>query len=157
MKSNDFYTFGEYMKKDEHFLTASMQDYVEMIYRLSSENGFTRIHDLAQALNIQPPSATKMVQRLSELGYLKYEKYGYLMLGEKGIEIGSWLIKRHLIVEHLMRILGVDDAIVLQETEKIEHTLSNETTLCIERFVEFCRNNPDIKNRYDAYRNQTNE
>ena len=60
----DFYTFREYMKNVDKLLTASMEDYLEMIYRLSYDNGFTRIHELSSALNVQPPSATKMVQKL---------------------------------------------------------------------------------------------
>ena len=39
-----------------------MEDYLEMIYRLSKENGYTRINELSNALNVQPPSATRMVK-----------------------------------------------------------------------------------------------
>jgi len=130
-----------------------MEDYIEMIYRLSINNGFTRIHELSQALNIQPPSATKMVQRLAEMGYIKYEKYGFLMLEERGKQIGDWLLKRHIIIENFMRIIGVRDSMVLQETEKIEHTLSNDTAICFESFVTFMLNNPDIINRYSVFKN----
>lgn len=152
MNSHDFYTFNEYMKKDERSLTASMEDYIEMIYRLSAVNGFTRINELSQSLNIQPPSATKMVQRLAEMGYIKYEKYGFLMLEEKGKQTGAWLLKRHTIIEKFMRTIGVRDAEVLEETEKIEHMLSRDTTACFESFLTFTINNPDILSRYTAYR-----
>lgn len=151
MKSDNFYTFNEYMKKDDNSLTASMEDYIEMIYRLSVSNGFTRIVELSQALNIQPSSATKMVQRLAEMGYIKYEKYGFLKLEEKGKEAGAWLLKRHMIIEKFMRIIGVDDSEVLEETEKIEHMLSEDTTDCFECFLKFMENNPDIIDRYNAY------
>ena len=59
MTKNDFYTFNEYMKKEDNCLTASMEDYLEMIYRLSLNTGFTRIHELSNVLNVKPPSATK--------------------------------------------------------------------------------------------------
>lgn len=57
----EFYTFREYMDKN---LTASMEDYIEMIYRLSKDSGYTRIQELAKSLNVQPPSATKMIQKI---------------------------------------------------------------------------------------------
>ncbi len=152
MKNSDFHTFNEYMKKDDSSLTASMEDYIEMISRLSAKNGFTRINELSQALNIQPSSATKMVQRLSEMGYIKYEKYSVLFLEEKGKEIGDWLIKRHMIIENFMRMIGVDSSMILEETEKIEHTLSNETTACIENLIGFFANSPDIISRFEAYK-----
>jgi hypothetical protein len=40
MNQQDFYTFNGYIKRDESMLTASMEDYVEMIYRLSLEKGY---------------------------------------------------------------------------------------------------------------------
>lgn len=152
MEINNFHTFNESMKKDDTSLTASMEDYLEMIYRLSAGNGFTRINVLSQSLNIQPPSASKMVQRLAEMGYIKYEKYGFIMLKEKGQKIGTWLLKRHKIVESFIRIIGVNDSKILQETEKIEHTLSNETVASFETFVTFMMSNPDIVNRYAEFK-----
>lgn len=151
MKSDDFYTFNEYMKKDDTALTASMEDYIEMIYRLSASNGFARIGELSKALNIQPSSATKMVQRLAEMGFIKYEKYGYLMLKEKGKQAGAGLLKRHIIIDKFLRVIGVKDTEVLEETEKIEHMLSSDTTECFEHFLTFMESNPDVTNRYTAY------
>ena len=151
MNNSNFHTFQEYMKKGDNSLTASMEDYIEMLYRLSAKSGFTRINELSQALNVQPPSATKMVQRLSGKGYLKYEKYGVLILEDKGKQIGERLIQRHMIIENFMRIIGVSDSLILQETEKIEHTLSGESTTCIENLVNFMINNPEITNQFKTY------
>lgn len=152
MDNNDFYTFHEYMKKDESQLTASMEDYIEMIFRLSAANGFTRISELSQSLNIQPSSATRMVQRLAELGFVKYEKYGFLMLSENGRQKGASLMQRHAILEKFMRIVGLKDSEVLTETEKIEHMLSGDAAACFESMVSFMTDNPDVAERYAAYR-----
>ena len=43
MLKNNFYTLNGYMKKENNFLTPSMEDYLEMIYRLSLNTGFTRL------------------------------------------------------------------------------------------------------------------
>jgi Mn-dependent DtxR family transcriptional regulator len=150
--NDDFHTFKEYMKKDCKSLTASMEDYLEMIYRLSIDNGFTRINELSKALNVQSPSATKMVQRLAELKLLKYEKYGVLLLEQEGKTLGNELLTRHNIIESFIKIIGVDKTDALQETEKIEHTVSKKTIKCIEDFIEFIKENPDILTRYSAYR-----
>jgi len=152
MDNKVFYTFHESMKKDDNSLTASMEDYLEMIYRLSLDTGFTRIHALSQALNIQPSSATKMVQHLALLGFVKYEKYGILMLEEKGKELGTWLLKRHLIIEDFIRMIGAGDSRILEETEKIEHVLSNDTIGCFEKFVAFMKSNPDIVDQYANFK-----
>ena len=152
MSKNDFYTFNEYMKKENNLLTASMEDYLEMIYRLSLNVGFTRIHELSDALNVQPPSATKMVQKLAELKLLKYKKYGVLVLEEDGKKLGETLLNRHNIIESFLRILDVSEADVLEETEKIEHTISNQTTKCFQDFVQFMKDNPQIVVEFKTYR-----
>lgn len=151
MENKNFYTFSGYMKKDDKALTASMEDYLEMIYRLSLNTGFTRIHELSQALNVQPPSVTKMVQHLAFLQLVKYEKYGVIILKEKGKELGSQLMERHRIIENFMKSIGVSDENVLEETEKIEHVLVDETIKCFDEFVEFLKDNPDISERYTAF------
>ena len=153
MHNNDFRTFSEYMKKEDNNLTASMEDYLEMIYRLSIDTGYTRIHDLSEALNVQPPSATKMVQRLGEMNFLKYEKYGVIVLKDAGIKKGNGLLKRHNIIEELLRVLGVPEKNIVSETEKIEHTLSDETTKLFEQYINFIKDNPDIIAKFHVYKN----
>lgn len=151
MEHNDFHTFSEYMKKENHSLTASMEDYLEMIYRLSKNTGFTRIHELSKALNVQPPSATKMVQRLAILNYLKYEKYGVILLKEDGKQMGEVLLKRHTIIEEFLRILDISEVVILMETEKIEHTISAETVERFKEYTRFIQDHPEIHKKFITY------
>jgi Mn-dependent DtxR family transcriptional regulator len=140
------------MRKEENSLTASMEDYLEMIYRLSLNTGFTRIHELSDALNCKPPSATKMVQKLAEIKLLKYEKYGILVLEDDGKVLGETLFNRHNVIESFLRILDISESEVLEETEKIEHTISKQTTKCFQDFVQFAKDNPDIVIEFKTYR-----
>ncbi len=153
----DFHTFSEYMKKEDNSLTASMEDYLEMIYRLSLNTGFTRIHELSAALNVQPPSATKMVQRLAVLKLLKYEKYGVILLEEEGRKVGEALLKRHNIIEKFLRMLGISEEGVLMETEKAEHTLSEETVKYLEDYTAFLEGNMEIVKKFREFRKIKNK
>lgn len=117
-----------------------MEDYLEMAYRLSKGKGYTRIGDLANALNVQPPSVSKMVQKLAELSYLKYEKYGLVELTEDGKQIGYYLLNRHETIEKFLRLIGVKNSI-LEETEKIEHSINKETLEQIRKLVKFMEKN----------------
>ncbi|MGE5677688.1 MAG: metal-dependent transcriptional regulator [Pseudomonadota bacterium] len=157
MEGNDFHTFSEYMRREDNSLSASMEDYLEMIYRLSLDTGFTRLTELSDALNVQPPSATKMVQKLGELNLLKYEKYGVIMLEQQGKLLGKSLLHRHNIIEALLKVLGIPQSHILSETEKIEHTISEETIRCFEEYVNFIKNNPDLVIRLNAYRSENIE
>jgi len=151
MKKNEFFTFREYMKREEGPLTASLEDYLEMIYRLSKETSFTRINDIAEALNVQPSSTTKAIQKLAELNLINYEKYGIVLMTEEGKRIGEILIKRHQVIEDFLRLIGVNEEILLEETEKIEHTISAETVQTFTSFVAFFNNRPNIINQFYEY------
>ncbi|MDD3889888.1 MAG: transcriptional regulator MntR [Syntrophomonadaceae bacterium] len=139
---DEFYTVRGYelLEKDRTILTPSMEDYLEMTYRLTQDKGYTRISDLATALNVQPPSATNMIKKLALTPYLNAEKYGIIQLTEQGQELGAYLLKRHEIIEQFLIIIGVKEN-VLEETEKIEHNVSSPTLECIAKLVEFLKEN----------------
>lgn len=152
LSNQDFHTFRDYMSRTGRPLTASMEDYLEMIYRLSSKSGYTRINKLAGALNVQPPAVTRMVQKLAELKLVRYERYGVVSLMEPGFKMGASLLKRHDTVEKLLRVLGVSEEHVLEETEKIEHTITEETLKCFYDFAEFIQGERELIDRYNSYR-----
>lgn len=150
-KPREFRTVRGYQIKQQETnpITASMEDYLEMVYRLAGEKGYTRIGDLAAALNVQPPSASKMVQKLAEMGYMQFEKYGVIELSKAGHSLGEYLLKRHETLELFFSMLGVTEGL-LEETEKIEHYISPETTAKIMLLVEFMGKNPQW---LEAFRN----
>lgn len=146
-EDEEFFTFRELMKRDDDILTASMEDYLEMVYRLSRDSGFTRVNELASALNVQPPSVSKMIQKLAEQGIVDYEKYGYIILTQEGKKLGKELLYRHQVVEDFLRILGVTEGI-LEQTEKIEHTLNPQTIKELARLVKFFKERPGLISDY---------
>lgn len=151
-KQDKFYTVRGYELADQagKVLSSSMEDYLEMIYRLASKKGYTRISDLSAALNVQPPSASKMVQKLADLAYVNYHKYGLIELSEPGRLLGEYLLYRHKTIEKFLHMMGVNEGI-LEETEKIEHNLSKETVNKISCLLSFWENHPDDWEKYRKY------
>lgn len=140
MNNSDFYTFRGYRIKDKRMLSPSMEDYIEMIYRLSNEMDNVRVNDLSEALNVQPPSTTKMIKRLFADGYVNYEKYGYVILTEKGNEIGKYLLFRHKTIYNFLELIGVKENL-LEQTEKIEHAINEEILDRISELIEKLKGN----------------
>ena len=153
MSNQEFYTFSEYMRKDQETLSPSAQDYLEMIYRLSREQGFTRVNDLAAALNVQPPSVTKMIQKLSEMNLIKYEKYGVIMLEQEGSVLGEELLNRHNLLMAFLSILNIKEGL-LAVTEKMEHTINAEILSGIKDLVDFFTDNPELLVEFNRYRDR---
>ena len=151
MSEQGFYTFSEYMRKDQELLSPSAEDYMEMIYRLSQKQGFTRVNDLAGALNVKPPSVTKMVKKLSEMNLLKNEKYGVITLAKEGNTLGKALLYRHNLIEDFLRLLNIKDGL-LTETEKMEHMVNDEILSGIKDLVDFFDDNPKLLDSLNQYR-----
>lgn len=126
--------------------TASMEDYLETIYELIQEKGYARVSDIAQALDLQPSSVTRMVQRLDEQSYVVYERYRGLVLTPKGEQIGRQMRRRHRTLEQFLRLIGVDDeATIQQDVEGIEHHVSLTTMQALHRLVEFLDERPEVR------------
>ncbi len=140
----------ELLEKNQKMLTSAMEDYLEMIYRNSLTEGYMRIHTLSTLLNVAAPSATKMVQKLSRLGYLDYKKYGIIALTESGRKTGAYLLERHEVIEGFLRRLGVKEDMLI-ETELIEHSISLITLRRLELFNRFLEANQDIIERYEQF------
>lgn len=151
-QGREFYTVRGYalLNQEGNVLTPSMEDYLEMAYRLGKDKGYARTSDLAEALNVQPPSASKMVQKLAEMGYFNYEKYGVIEFTELGREVGEYLLKRHETIEKFLTMLGVINN-TLEDTEKIEHSISEETYKCITLFFQFMQNNQEWIKEYKLF------
>jgi len=92
------------------------------------------------------------VQKLAELKLVRYERYGAVSLMELGFKMGASLLRRHNTVEKLLRILGVSEDHILEETEKIEHTISEETLKCFYDFAAFIQDEREFVERYGAFR-----
>lgn len=149
-----FYTFRGYSIKNDEGLSASMEDYVEMICRLSGEARDLRVNDLSSALNVQPPSTTRMLKKLSAAGYVDYEKYGLVKLTEKGEKAGQFLLYRHSTVNNFLKLLGVREHL-LEQTEKIEHAVSHEMLEKMNNMMNFFDENTDVTEKFvDFYRNR---
>lgn len=133
-EKSEFYTLTGYKLKQCNILTEAMEDYLEMVHRLATENVTITIKELAQRLNVQPPSVSKMCHKLSALEFLKFEKYGTITLTEKGLQTGSYLLWRHQLLETLLKQINQDD-FSLEQVEKIEHFVDLTTLKNLEKFL----------------------
>ena len=119
------------------YLTASLEDYLEIIYILGQNSKSVRVTDIAKALFISKPSVTRAVSTLKDEKFLNQEKYGKISLTEKGIQAAKTIYDKHKIIsEFLTRVLGIDSQTAEIDACKIEHTLSHKTIKSIENFLK---------------------
>ncbi len=135
MEPQGFYTLKGYHLMEHGLLTAAMEDYLEMIYRMQGEGpGVVRVSALAQALHVKPSSASKMAGNLRARELVDFPRYGYIGLTETGRRLGEYLMMRHEAVHRLLCAINGSES-ELEECEKIEHFLSPRTVMNIRRFL----------------------
>ncbi len=107
-------------------LTRSVEDYLKVIYHLSSQGGFATTSDIAAMLEVAPPSVSGMVKRLSETGLIEHVPYRGVQLTQQGRRAALRMIRRHRILEtYLTQQLGYDWGGVHAEAERLEHAVSD--------------------------------
>jgi len=130
-QSDGFYTMKGYALNADGELTTAMEDYLEMISRLTRQNESVRVSDLSKMLHVKASSVTKMVQQLGQFGLIQAEKYGDIYLTDKGQEAGNYLLYRHEVLHRFLCVLNHSDN-ELEQVEKIEHFLNRATVKNLE-------------------------
>ena len=132
--NKDFYTLRGYSSLESPEISSAMEDYLEMICRLSLGGVAVRVSDLAAKLHVTPPSASKMILRLKERGLIDFKPYGVLRLTEKGNELGAYLLMRHDVLHSFFSRLNKNgDQLAL--VEKIEHFIDAQTVENIRKLL----------------------
>lgn len=122
----------------------SMEDYLERIHELIEAKGYARPIEIASALGIKQSSVTKMMRRLHDNGFAIYEKHRGLTLTEAGEKVAIRIRRRHKTVSEFLRLLGVDEDSLQQDTEGMEHHISSQTIARLEELVEYLHSSPEI-------------
>ena len=126
----------------------SAEDYLERIHELFQEKGYARVVDIASSLKVRQASVTSMVQKLGELGYLKYEKYRGLVLTKKGRDVARRIRGRHETLSRFFSLFGLDIETQRRDIEGIEHHLSPETVGVLADLAQFFEDHPETLQRF---------
>ena len=124
-------------------VSRSAEDYLETIYFLSKEKGYARVLEIARALGVRPPSVTQMLKKLRDMGLVHYERYGKVMLTEKGEELAREVRKRHVRLKLFLIALGLPEHLAEEDACAMEHVLHEETVLAFGRLAEFIMGAPE--------------
>jgi len=138
-------------------LTPTMEDYLEAIYNLGNEKRVVRVKNIAKRLEVKMPTVTNMLKVLSKEGLIDYEKYEYLELTDKGVDVGREICRRHQVFRSFLTdILKVDYKKANEEACKMEHAVSPSTMDRLIEFMEFTQSCPRTGSswldNFDEYR-----
>ena len=122
----------------DHNATASTEEYLEWIYRLSEEKERVGPSELAKSLDVSPASVSVMLKRLVDRGLVHHQPYGGITLTDAGREIAARVIRRHGLLERLLYdIVGIPWHRVDEVACNIEHYLTDEVEDRLAKFLDY--------------------
>ena len=134
--------------------TSSEEDYLKAIYALSYNNKGASTNALANHLNMKASSITDMLKKLSDKGWVNYEKYKGATLNMDGKIIALSIVRKHRLWEtFLVNKLNFKWDEVHEIAEQLEHIKSNEL---VDRLDDFL-GNPKFDPHGDPIPNKDHE
>lgn len=123
-------------------LSQAVEDYLKAIYKLQG-SGRVSTNALAERLAVSPASASKMVQRLSKMGFASYESYRGVKLTPPGEKIALEIIRHHRLLEtYLKEVMGYAWDKIHDEAEQLEHHISEDFEDKIDALLGYPTNDP---------------
>jgi DtxR family Mn-dependent transcriptional regulator len=106
----------------------AIENYAKAIYALEQRGGGAVTNNaIAERLDVTPASASAMVKKLGELGFVAHVPYKGVKLTASGRRVALEVLRHHRLLElYLAESLGVPWDRVHDEAEVLEHVLSEE-------------------------------
>ena len=119
-------------------LSASLEDYLEAIFNLSSESNIARSKDIAKRLGVSRSSVTGALRILKKKGLANYKPYDYVTLTDPGQTIAAEIVRKHNILKaFFINVLGIEPDLAQQAACKAEHALGAGIITRLLLFIDF--------------------
>ena len=107
--------------------TQTKENYLKAIYFLELKNPAVSITDLSKEMGVSTPTASNMVKKLQEKGWVSYQRYKPLKMSDQGRKVAALIIRKHRLAEmFLTKIMGFGWEEVHDIAEDIEHIQSEK-------------------------------
>ena len=124
-------------------VTAVIEDYLKVIYRLQEKSGVARTSDIVELLQVAPGTVTNTVDRLEKGGLVTHEPYKGVKLTEEGRKIALRVMRRHRLLERLLTdILHVNWSEAHTAACRLEHGITSNITKNLEKALGHPRTCP---------------
>jgi DtxR family transcriptional regulator, Mn-dependent transcriptional regulator len=127
---------------DETPLSHSSTHYLLALTELRNEFGYARITDVAKRLGLTKGSVSISIKALRAKGLVDEDPNHMLRLTSVGEKVVANVIgARTAFLKFFHEILGIEELAALEDSCKLEHLVSHETTECLIRFVDSVASN----------------
>jgi DtxR family transcriptional regulator, Mn-dependent transcriptional regulator len=117
-------------------LSPTMEDYLETILLLSEEGTGARLSDIAEKVGVTKASANRAMVTLSNQRFIRQERYKEVHLTPEGVAYANTIVHKHTVIKQFFtEVLQIDAEIADQEACRIEHVISLDSVLAMQRYM----------------------
>jgi DtxR family Mn-dependent transcriptional regulator len=116
-------------------LTASLEDYLEVIFHVIAEKQAVRPKDIARRLQVSNSSVTGALRSLAGKELINYAPYDVISLTPAGKAAAKDVVRRHEVLrDFFVKVLAVQEPDADQAACRMEHSVPRAI---LERFIQF--------------------
>ena len=124
-------------------LSRTQQDYIKVIWNLDQSEEKAKMKLVADTLLVKPPTVLTMFRQLSRMGLISYDKYRGAKLTAIGRGEAEQLIRKHRLIETFLRtVLKIEEPLLHDEAEKLEHVMSDQLIMKIDEYLNYPSTDP---------------
>ena len=121
-------------------ITCKQQTYLETIYDLSLEEGYTHVKLIAEKLSKRMPSVTGVMHKLAEKNLINYDVRRNVSLTSLGWKVAKELDERHnILADFYCKILGCPFSKAQKIACEVEHIVDAAFCFRLAGFASFIR------------------
>jgi DtxR family Mn-dependent transcriptional regulator len=120
------------------------EEYLEAIFGLLEDGRRATTNDVASCVGVSAASATQMLKKLHDEGYVEHIPYKGVQLTKTGIVYASNIKRKHRLLERFLHdILKIDKRAVHDEACRLEHGISDIVADGLDRLLGYPKTCPD--------------
>jgi len=124
-------------------LSAVQEDYIKIIWNMEQSKKVSGPKAVAEILKVKPPTVISMFKQLERQNLISYNKRDGALLTASGKTRAEKLVRKHRLLETFLdKVLAIEDPVLHNEAEKLEHVISDELTMYIDRYLGFPKIDP---------------
>lgn len=129
-------------------MNSNREDYLQTIYRLSLEKGYTKNKDIAEYLGISKASVSEMLKKLETDGMVEFSGTK-VTLSDEGIVFAEKLLSVHRLWEYfLYNILKMPESEIHEQADLLEHVTGPKLREALNCFLDYPTSSPGGKSIY---------
>ncbi len=130
--------------KSADTLSASLEDYLDVILWSVAANGAARVRDIAGQLRVQASSVTGVLQALAQKQFIHYRPYEAVTLTPAGFEEATRVVQRHRILrEFFTEVLGIAAGVAEEGACRLEHEIPTDIVRGLAEFMAYVKALPE--------------